>query len=111
MAVIHEVVESSLKLGVEVLNVGVLVDVQVQEMAKDVVVVLKLKLIELHIQSFHHLFGGKGYGRVWRAYFKNIKFDVVCDGKEEVKLHITILLHPCFPILQEAWLKIRWCGG
>lgn len=72
MPVVQQISQGRLELSVELLNVGVLIDVQVEEMAKDVVVLFKLERSIALVQGFEHLSRREGGRRKRGADFENL---------------------------------------
>lgn len=58
MSVIEQVVQGGLKLSIEFLEVGILVDVKVEKVAEDVMKVLEFEVVKAFVQCLQHLMGG-----------------------------------------------------
>jgi hypothetical protein len=103
---VEQVVQCSLELVVEVVEVCVLIDVQVEEVTEDVVVVFKLEVVVALIQCLDHLQCSHGRRRQWRSNFEYLNLDIVGNRHEQVQLDVPIFLHPSSSFLQESWLWV-----
>jgi hypothetical protein len=81
---VEQVVQCSLELVVEVVEVCVLIDVQVEEVTEDVVVVFKLEVVVTLIQCLDHLQCSHGGRRQWRSNFEYLNLDIVGNRHEQV---------------------------
>jgi hypothetical protein len=74
--------------------------VEIEKMAKYMVIVLELEFLEALIKGFEHVHCRHCRGRERWPDLEDFELDVVGNGEEYVELDIAVLLYPCSSLFQ-----------
>jgi hypothetical protein len=94
-----------LEFEVELLKTGIGVNVQVEEVAESMMVVLELERCEASIERCQHLLGVHVGWREWWTSVKDLFHDFFRQRQENVQFDLTILSDPSFPLVQQSRLR------